>query len=85
MKGGRYGQQSGREGKHRGHGGHLLRNNAWVISMVERKPGRGRPRQACMKQIVMLDLGNESYKELKEVSMYREKWRNVSLMNQFTD
>lgn len=64
MKGGRYGQQSGREGKHRGHGGHLLRNNAWVISMVERKPGRGRPRQACMKQI---DL---RYKTIRKLNFF---------------
>jgi len=37
-----------------------------------------------MKQI-MLDLGKGSYKELKEVAMDGEEWRNISLLNQSTD
>lgn len=46
-----------------------LKNNAWVTSIIKReiegKPGRGRPRQAYMKNI-MLDLWKGSNKELKE-------------------
>lgn len=37
-----------------------------------------------MKQI-MLNLDERSYKQLKEVAMDMEKWRNHSLMNQSTD
>lgn len=56
--------------------GHLLKNNAWVTFKVEvkieGKPGRGRSRHSCMKQII-LDLDKVSYKELKKVAMDKEE------------
>ncbi|VVC38382.1 Hypothetical protein CINCED_3A003431 [Cinara cedri] len=68
--------------------GHLIRNNSWITTIIEGKiegkPGRGRPRQAYMKQI-MLDIGRESYIELKRVAMNREEWKNISSLNQSTD
>lgn len=64
---------------------HFLRNNAWVTFIIEEKiegnPGRERSKQSYMKQI-MLGLGKGFYKKLKEVTMDREEWRNMSLMNQ---
>jgi transposase len=48
------------------------------------KPGRGRPRQLYMKQI-MLDIKRESYIELKRVAINREEWKNISSFNQSTD
>lgn len=37
-----------------------------------------------MKQII-LDLGKESYKELKKGAVDRKEWRNILLLNQFSD
>lgn len=60
----------------------LLRNDLWIIPIIEgkieRKSGKGR---SYMKQI-MLDLGKVSYKKLKEVAMNREEWTNISLMKE---
>jgi len=60
--------------------GHLIRNNAWIIIFerkFEGKPGKGRPRQSYIKQI-MLNIRKESYRELKKVALNREEWKNIS-------
>ncbi|XP_016657006.1 uncharacterized protein LOC107882714 [Acyrthosiphon pisum] len=60
---------------------HLIRNNTWITTIIEGKPegkpGRERPRQSYMKQI-MMNIGRVSYKELKRVAMNREKWKDIS-------
>lgn len=48
------------------------------------EPGRERLRQSYIKQI-MLDFGIEFNKELKKVIIYREVWKNMILINQFSE
>lgn len=46
--------------------GHIIRNNEWIITIIERKiygnAGRGRPRTPFMKQIKEV-IGKTNYKE----------------------
>jgi hypothetical protein len=54
--------------------GYTLRHDSLTRNVIEGYIGRGRPRMEYMKQI-MIDMGKDNYKELKELSYNREAWR----------
>jgi len=58
--------------------GHILRHDCLTKNVIEGDVegyiGRGRSRMEHMKQIIM-NMGKNSYKELKELSYNREAWR----------
>lgn len=58
--------------------GHIIRNNTWIMTMtIEVKPARGRLRRTyCTKQNIMLNIGKESFRELKEVNPKRIEKKN---------
>jgi len=66
--------------------GHILRHDSLTKNVIESDVEgyirRGRPRMEYMKQI-MIDMGKDSYKELKELSYNREAWRTAA--NQSND
>jgi len=49
----------------------IMRNNEWITTIIEGKPGRGRPRTPFMKQIIE-DIRKTNGKELKVAVMDRE-------------
>jgi len=54
---------------------HLLRHDSLLKTVIEGNVdghiGRGKPRMEYMKQII-IDMGKNSYKELKELSNHRD-------------
>jgi hypothetical protein len=77
-----------RNKSHLGIIGHLIRNNKWLTTIAVRKPegkpGRGKPRQSFVKQLI-LDIRKVSYIELKDIALNREKRRNILSFNQSKD
>jgi len=61
--------------------GHLPRHESLSKTVIEGDVeghiGRERPRMEYMKQIIM-DMGKNSYKELKELSNDRDAWRTAA-------
>ncbi|VVC40587.1 Reverse transcriptase domain [Cinara cedri] len=61
--------------------GHLLRHESLSKTVIEGDVeghiGKGRPRMEYMKQII-IDMGKNSYKELKELSNDRVTWRTAA-------
>lgn len=56
---------------------HILRHNSLTKNVKEGDVEgyvRGMPRMEYMKQII-IDIGKDSYKKLKELSYNREAWR----------
>jgi hypothetical protein len=57
--------------------GHILRHDSLTKNVIEGYIGRGRPIMEYMKQI-MIDMGKNSYRELKELSYNRKTWRTAA-------
>jgi len=61
--------------------GHLLRHESLSETVIEGDVkghiGRGRPRMEYTKQIIV-EMGKNSYKELKGLSNDRDEWRTAA-------